>query len=156
MLRYFLVAIVVSIVSYVTMRLTVGGVILPAIDPRVAADSMFIAPGIAAVMLGAVFLRPLIRAQVLLGPVLAILAYPFVVGIFCSIGLTVFVGPETPDFMDTFEGTTAVMRSSPHLVVGSIAVTMPLAALAVFAQRRSDPPEVMKKKKLATVDPYGG
>ena len=154
MLRYFVFAVGIAIASYVALRLTVGSVILPMIDPRVAADTMFIVPGVVAVICGAVFLRPLVRAQTLLGPILAVLAYPFVAGIFCSIGLTVFGGSETEDFLSTFEGTFAVIRAAPVLVVESVIVTIPLAAVAIFLLRRSDPPETLKKRNLATVDPY--
>ena len=156
MLRYFFVSVAIAIVSYVTLRLTVGSVVLPSIDPRVAADTLWIMPGIVAVLFGSIVLRPLVRGQGILGPILACLAWPFLTGIFCSIGLTVFGGAETPDFLETFEGTFAVISASPVIVVGTVSVTIPLAGAAVIALRRADPPETLKKKNLATVDPYAG
>ncbi len=154
MLRYFFVSIAIAVVAYIALRLTIGAAIMPAIDPRVAADTYFFLPGLAAVFVGAWVIRPAIRAHGLLGPVFATLAFPFVSGILFVLAMNVFGGTEGTDFVDNLEGTVAVVKAVPVKVIETLRVTIPLAIVSVYALRSSDPPEKLKKKNLATVDPY--
>lgn len=155
MLRYFFVSIAIAVAVYIALRLTVGGVILPAVDPRVASDMFFLVPGLVAVFIAAWVIRPAVRAHSLLGPVFATLAYPFVAGGLFVLGMNIFGDPDSVDLVENLEGTVSILQGVPFTVIESLRVTIPLSIVAVFLLRSADPPEKMRKKNLATVDPYG-
>ena len=154
MLRYFFVAVGLAIVSYLVLRSAIGVWILPAVEKEVARDPAFFVPAVVSMVFGVFFLRPFIRAHSFFGPVIASLLAPFLVGFFFTISLTIFGGSSSSYFVETFDDTFALLRGVPFVAMESLRVTVPLAGVVAFLLRRSDPPEMIKRRNLATVDPY--
>ena len=154
MLRYFFVAVGLSILSYLVLRSTIGVWILPAVETKLARDPAFFVPAVVSIVVGVFFLRPFIRAHSFFGPVIASLLSPFLVGFFFMISLTIFGGSTSSLFVESFEDTFMLMREVPFAAMESLRVTAPLALVVAFLLRKSDPPETLKRRNLATVDPY--
>jgi hypothetical protein len=155
-LLYLALSGVIASVSYVLLLLLEGLSLVGGPEQTLAAGSSLLVPWLIGVISTLVFLRPMVRARTILGPVLAALALPFVSGVACSIGLAVFGGLSSVALVVQVQQTYNLIQSSQIIVVGTVLWSLPVSAAAVVLLRRSDPPELLAHGKLATVDPYAG
>ena len=149
MLRYFVVSLVVAAGLYLTMRFTVGTVVLSDMDPSVAQESHYLLPALVAGFLTAWIARPAVRGQTIATPLFAAVAFPFVAGCLMG-GLLAILGrteAESGDFVSSWEAFFYAVIDAPLYVFGTLPVSIPVSLVAVFALRRSDPPEAMGEKK---------
>lgn len=157
MLRYFIVSVVVAAVAYIAMRFTIGTHILTDLSAEEAQHQIYMIPGLIAAFLSCWFLRPLVRAHTLIGPTLATILYPFFVG--CGFAAILFSRAFTPGMQSTFAdqmgGMLHAVFDAPLYVLGTLPVAFPVAGLAMFALRKSDPGEAMTdKRERATAGPF--
>jgi len=157
MLRYFIVSVVVAAVAYVAMRFTIGTAILTDLPAELAQDSYYVVPGLFAAFISCWLLRPVVRAHSFMGPMLATVLYPFFVG--SAVTVYLFVAgrsqEESMDVVGSMDGTIQAVIDAPLYVLGSLPVAFPIAGLAVFALRKSEPGEAMTdKKEKAQAGPF--